>query len=38
MKGKAASDPAVLYRLERNVYRVELPDGCIVGDRGIALP
>jgi hypothetical protein len=37
VKGKAASDPAILYR-RRNIFRVELPDGCIVDDRGIAVP
>lgn len=43
IKGKAAKQPAVLYthysrRLGQTFYRVELPDGCIVNDRGIVLP
>jgi hypothetical protein len=39
IKGKAAKDPAILFRLGRtSTYRIELPDGCIVDDRGIAVP
>lgn len=37
IKGRAAKTPAVLYSRGRD-YRVELPDGCIVDDRGIVLP
>lgn len=43
VKGKAGKQPAVLYtlfsrRLGQSFYRVELPSGCIVDDRGIVLP
>jgi hypothetical protein len=36
-KPTAAKAPVVLYQ-RRGAYRLELPDGCIVDDRGIALP
>lgn len=40
VKGKAAKEPAVLYTLKsgKTFYRIELPGGCIVDDRGIVLP
>jgi hypothetical protein len=34
---KGADKPAILYTL-RGAYRVELPQGCIVDDRGIVVP
>lgn len=37
IKGKAAKQPAVLYKLG-DCFRLELPKGCIVDDRGIVLP
>jgi hypothetical protein len=36
-KGRAAKDPVVLYKT-RNAYRLELPSGCMIDDRGIAVP
>jgi hypothetical protein len=43
IKGKAAKKPAMLYTLfrrrsEKTFYRIELPAGCIVDDRGIVMP
>jgi hypothetical protein len=37
IKGRSVKQPAVLYNL-RSLYRVELPEGCIVDDRGIVAP
>src|SRR5262249_39520451 len=37
IKGRTAKTPAILYARGKD-YRVELPDGCIVDDRGIVLP
>lgn len=34
---KGAKEPALLYA-RRGSYRIELPDGCIVDDRGIVVP
>lgn len=33
----AAKEPAILYSMGR-MYRLELPKGCIIDDRGIVLP
>jgi hypothetical protein len=38
VKRSAANGPVVLSRYGRNTYRIDLPDGCVVDDRGIALP
>lgn len=38
VKPRAAKGAVVLSRYGRNTYRVDLPSGCIVDDRGIALP
>jgi hypothetical protein len=40
-KSKAAKTPVVLFEYDRggvNALRLELPDGCLVDERGIALP
>ena len=42
-KRRASKQPAVLYSLwrrktEEQFYRIELPEGCIVDDRGVVLP
>lgn len=34
---RAANTPVVLYK-SRGAYRLELPDGCMIDDRGIARP
>lgn len=36
-KKRVAESKVVLYKLD-NFYRLELPNGCIVDDRGIVLP
>lgn len=36
-KGRAAKDPVVLFKT-KGAYRLELPDGCMIDDRGIAVP
>lgn len=36
-KGRAGKDPVVVYKLGR-AYRLELPKGCMIDDRGIAVP
>lgn len=37
LKGKAARAPVILSR-RGAAYRIDMPDGCIVDDRGIVLP
>lgn len=36
-KGRAGKDPVILYKTT-GAYRLELPAGCMIDDRGIAVP